>query len=154
MHSQIKTIKATSEKHLRVLIDKEITQYGPTCSLNHIDVSNIRDMARLFQYSEFNGDLSQWDTSNVTNMGWMFKNSIFNGDISQWNTSKVETIGWMLVDADFNGDLRPWRLTEKQMEEVFKETLPNYLAIRQNIEDAEKLHATFAGTSRRAKKAL
>jgi hypothetical protein len=84
----------------------------------------------------------------------MFANSEFNGDISKWDISAVKDINKMFTESAFRGDLRPWNLTEKQMEEVFKETLPNYLAIRQNIEDAEKLHATFAGTPRRAKKTL
>jgi hypothetical protein len=60
----------------------------------------------------------------------------------------------MFAGAIFNGDLRPWHLTEMQMEEGFKHTFPNYLAIRQNIEESEKLHATFGSGPTRAKKAL
>jgi surface protein len=39
-------------------------------------------MTDLFNWSEFNGDISKWDVSNVTNMKHMFKDSLFNGDIS------------------------------------------------------------------------
>jgi hypothetical protein len=60
----------------------------------------------------------------------------------------------MFVYSDFKGDLRPWCLTETQIAEAFKETLPSYLAARKNIEEAEKLHATFGGGIPRAKKAL
>jgi hypothetical protein len=60
----------------------------------------------------------------------------------------------MFSESAFNGDLRPWHLTPNQMLEAFKETLPNYLAIRERIEEAEKLHATFGNSTLRSKKAL
>jgi surface protein len=118
------------------------------------NTSSVNHMHLMFCQSAFNGDISQWDTSSVKEMNSMFKESVFNGDISKWDTSNVEDMGWMFAGAVFNGDLRPWNLTDQQMLEAFKETLPNYLAIRQNIEEAEKLHATFGGSTPRAKKAL
>jgi surface protein len=53
------------------------------------DMSNVKDMFRMFCGSKFNGDISQWDVSNVTSMRSMFYNSHFKGDISKWNMSKV-----------------------------------------------------------------
>lgn len=58
-------------------------------NLNHLDVTAVTDMTRMFICSEFNGDISQWDVSNVTDMSYMFLCSEFNGDISNWDTSKV-----------------------------------------------------------------
>jgi surface protein len=87
-------------------------------------------------------------------MDWMFSKSKFNGDISKWNTSAVTKMDWMFWGSEFKGDLRPWHLTEKQMSEAFQETLSRYLTIRKSIEEAEKLHATFGGSTPRAKKVL
>jgi hypothetical protein len=118
------------------------------------NVSNVVNMAYLFQQSKFDGDISQWNVSKVTNMISMFMESAFNGDISQWNTLKVNSFRQIFLGVAFKGDLRPWHLTQTQMSEAFMETLPNYLTTRQNIEEAEKLHAAFGSNTARAKKAL
>jgi surface protein len=46
-------------------------------------------MDAMFEFSEFNGDISKWDVSNVRHMGSMFMYSQFNGNINNWNTSNV-----------------------------------------------------------------
>ena len=53
------------------------------------DVSNVTDMYGMFSRSKYNGDISDWDVSNVTSMRGMFEGSVFNGDISNWNVSSV-----------------------------------------------------------------
>ena len=83
------SFRPKTKKELRELISKEIEDNGYKCSLNHIDVSEITDMSRLFFGSKFNGDISQWDVSNVTDMSYMFSRSSFNGDISDWDISHV-----------------------------------------------------------------
>lgn len=42
-------------------------------------------MWRMFEDSQFNGDISNWDVSNVTHVRHMFDYSQFNGDISKWS---------------------------------------------------------------------
>ena len=96
--SKIETnYKPKTKEELVDLIIKEIEANGPSCSLNHIDVSNITDMSYLFRggdankyqmghpiLSEFDGDISDWDVSSVELFYSMFRNSIFSGDVSGW----------------------------------------------------------------------
>ena len=85
-----------------------VTQYG---YINTWDVSNIRDMSRLF-YNKitFNEDISNWDTSNVVNMSEMFGYAWkFNQDIGNWDTSNVIFMRHMFREAeDFNQDISGW----------------------------------------------
>ena len=56
-------------------------------------------MSSLFEYSDFNGDISKWDVSNVTNMEDMFFRSEFNGDILNWDVSNVTNMASMFFFA-------------------------------------------------------
>ena len=78
-------IVVTSRQELQQIIEKRIKEFGPECSLNDLDVSNITDMSKLFFNSDFNGDISEWDVFNVEDMSYMFSGSIFSKDISSWN---------------------------------------------------------------------
>lgn len=53
-------VQATDQDHLRRLVDAAVQRYGPRCDLNHIDVSQVATFNKVFAYSKFNGDLSQW----------------------------------------------------------------------------------------------
>ena len=50
---------------------------------------------------EFNQDISNWDVSNVTDMALMFDGTSFNKDISNWDVSNVTDMGWMFSKSDF-----------------------------------------------------
>ena len=96
---------------LGILIERIIEKRGPQCSLNDIDVSNIRDMESVFAYSKFDGDISGWDIKNVKSMKRMFYNSKFtgkNGIFRLEKGNKVIDMGGMFFKSDFNGDISGW----------------------------------------------
>ena len=69
-------------------------------------------MRGMFQYSLFNGDISEWDVSNVKDMNHMFYNSNFNGDISKWDVSNVRNMSEMFKYSPFNGDISEWDISK------------------------------------------
>jgi surface protein len=127
-------IVATDKKHLQLLIKQEIKKNGPNCDLNHIDVSNVTDMAEMFHDSQFNGDISKWDVSKATNMDSMFYDSQFNRDISEWDVSNVTDMSWLFYKSKFNQDISNWDVSNvTDMRSMFKNT-PNPTRFKWNFE--------------------
>lgn len=111
---------AQNKSHLEQIIQKVIKEDGADCDLNFIDVSNIRNMSFLFNYSEFNGDISGWNVSNVKDMACMFQGCQFNGDISNWDVSNVKDMSSMFQESAFDGDLSNWNVEKvKTMNSMF-----------------------------------
>ncbi len=84
---------------------------GNTANLNRIYTRHITDMSKVFKAAalrNFNGDISKWDVSNVKNMADMFNGSTFNGDISGWDVRSTTNIAGMFALSTFNGDISGW----------------------------------------------
>ena len=73
-----------TKEELKDIIKQRIKQEGNEVDLNDIDVSNITDMSNLFEYKDFNGDISKWDVSNVKNMSNVFAGSPLEGKEPSW----------------------------------------------------------------------
>ena len=104
-------------KELKDLIEKLIEERGIGADLNDVDVSQIKDMRKLFYGSKFSGDIPNWDVSNVENMGGMFEGSKFNGDISKWDISGVKNMRSMFYNSQFNGDISKWNV--RKVEDMY-----------------------------------
>ena len=99
-----------TKEELKDIIKQRIKDEGNEVNLNDIDVSKITDMSYLFEYTNFNGDISEWDVSNVTDMSDMFYwCESFNQDISSWDVSNVKDMSFMFRGCkSFNQDISGW----------------------------------------------
>lgn len=92
-------------------IREEIKRQGSHADLNCIDTSAIKNMRELFnKFKTFNGDISEWNVSNVTDMADMFNGSDFNGDISKWDVRNVKDMTGMFDSSRFRGDISSWNV--------------------------------------------
>ena len=85
---EVQTPKTKEE--LRSLVIKRVTEEGPKCDLNDIDVSKITDMSYMFMGLNFNGDISKWDNSNVKDMNDMFYLSPLSGREPDWWRARLK----------------------------------------------------------------
>ncbi|NER17966.1 BspA family leucine-rich repeat surface protein [Spongiivirga citrea] len=77
------------------------------------DLSGVTDMSRMFESSNFNGNINNWDVSNVTNMSRTFIGmSDFNQPLNDWNVSNVTTMRDMFLGTPlFNQPLDNWNVS-------------------------------------------
>ena len=86
-----------------------IETYG---KIENWDTSRVTDMSNLFNYTDFNEDISNWDVSSVTTMRGMFYGAEnFNQPIGKWGkkTSNVTDMHGMFWGAEnFNQPIEDW----------------------------------------------
>ena len=78
------------------------------------NVVNVETMANMFRVtSSFNQYIGDWDVSNVTDMSSMFSGAeAFNQDIGEWDVGSVENMSNMFNSTvDFNQDLDDWNVS-------------------------------------------
>lgn len=138
------TIVVKKKYELAEIINQEIKLNGNQCDLNHINVSQVKDMNGLFYNKEFNGDISKWDVSNAIDMTSMFFKSTFNGDISQWNVSKARSMVSMFRDSIFNGDISQWDLSKvKFIDYIFDSSEFNFDISNWNVSHMRTMNCAF-----------
>ena len=84
IYNSVAVWKPKDSNELRDVIRGTIKVYGNEVNLNWIDVSEITDMTYMFQYSQFNGDISQWDVRNVEYTKNMFYMSPLKYNAPKW----------------------------------------------------------------------
>lgn len=112
-------LKPKTKKELISIIKSEVKkQPGTRLDLNHIDVSEITDMSRLF-YESIPKSIEEllidkWNVSKVTRMGGMFESRLsFNADLSKWDTSSVTDMNYMFYGCkNFNSDISAWDVSK------------------------------------------
>ena len=68
-------------------------------------------MTAMFQFSNFNQDISDWDVSSVNDMQYMFDNARnFNQDLTGWCVSNIITkpVGFSTESALSEENLPKW----------------------------------------------
>ena len=113
-------------------------------NISNWDVSNVKNMIAIFYNSEFNRDISNWDVSNVTDMKSMFSNSKFDGDISNWNVSNVEDMSFMFENSKFNKDISKWNVSNvKNMEGMFSNSEFNQNVSNWDVSNVKNMSYMF-----------
>ena len=105
-----------TKKELQKLLKELIKERGMDGDFNDIDTSQITDMSHLFDFdstrlfdtSDFNGDISKWDVHNVKDMCCMFYTAEnFNSDISKWDVSNVENMNYIFDNCPIREKFKP-----------------------------------------------
>ena len=111
-HKPILLPVIANDGNIKLIVKRALEILGFEANLNFIDVSNVTNMAGLFEGSSFNGDISKWNVSKVTDMSNMFSDSKFRGSISHWDVSKVTDMSHMFYFNKFRlaESLQSWEI--------------------------------------------
>ena len=76
--------------------------------LNYWNVSNVVSMNSVFYKSEYNMSLDKWNVSNVVEMKFMFSHSKYNQPLNTWDVSNVDDMSYMFYNSIYNHPLDKW----------------------------------------------
>lgn len=116
------SLKPTSKKELKQIIENRLNNEGKDCNLNDIDVSKITDMSFLFiDLDPGDIEISLWDVSNVTTMEGMFNNCRnFNADLSEWDISNVKNFNYTFYFCKkLTSNFEKWEINTRNHENMF-----------------------------------
>ena len=123
------TLNATDTPDLSQVTDMSHMFNGTNSlnqSINHWDVSNVTNMASMFELSTYNQPLNNWDVSNVTNMSRMFYFTewSFNPPLNNWDVSSVTDMSEMFsYSYYFNQPLDNWDVSSvTNMKKMFNKS--------------------------------
>lgn len=137
-------IQVRSREELIQHVQSHIKEHGPTCDLNHLDVSGLSDFRNVFDGTHFDGDVSRWDVSNATTLFGLFNRTPFNGDVSKWNVSKTKNFSFMFGHTPFNGNLSAWDLSSAStLEGMFYHGAFNGDIAQWNVSNVKKMDQLF-----------
>jgi surface protein len=115
------TFAPTTKESLNAQIILFIAGTSPYPDINSWDVSNIKNMDRLFQNQPtFNSNISKWNVGNVTSMAGMFEGAtLYNQPFTYmlpepmsrqtgWYVRNVNNMNSMFKDSGFNQPLNQW----------------------------------------------
>lgn len=101
------------------------------------DLSRVTDISRMFESSNFNGNINNWDVSNVENMARTFIGmSLFNQPLNDWDVGNVTDMSDMFLSTrNFNQPLNQWDVSKViSMRRMFDGFSSN-MAFNQNLND-------------------
>ena len=117
--SKLFKVKVSSKREIQQIINdmiKKNPQNSENINLNHLDVSGVEDMTRLFRSYEFKTiDIKSWDVINVKTMSSMFPTTLESVDLSDWQTDSITSTTSMFLNCKKLkniGDISNWNVTK------------------------------------------
>ncbi len=100
---------------------RELVRYAtPGQDMNHLDVSELESLDKVFSDIVFYGKVDQWDVRRIRSINCMCQGGVFLADISNWQTYSLEFANYAFANSLFNCDIGNWNVCKlKYAESMF-----------------------------------